>query len=51
MSNKKVNLKTVLKTVRENRKLEEKYWNEKKTWSRNELLEFIRRHVDLDTIT
>ena len=48
---KKTKLREALKIVRKNEKLVKAYWNEKKTWSRLELLEFIRREVTIDTIT
>ena len=43
--------KEAIRIVRANEKIIKKYWNEKKTWSRNELLDFISNEVTLDTIT
>ena len=40
-----------IRIVKENKKALDLYWNQSKTWSRLELLEFIRTHVDIDTIT
>ena len=36
--------------VKKNEELTKKYWEEKKTWSRQEILDFIRTEVNIDDI-